>query len=89
MKNSVATSFAVVRFKPQWLKPAYRNAENVEKLNELTKTEKKYLAGLHRRQGTTMLPEFPSNSDFKQLHLAYSKFTSISVRFEPVFMLVE
>ena len=80
---------AVGRFDPQWLKPAYQDAENVKRLNELTETEKKYLAGLHRRQGNTMLPEFPSNPDFKQLHMAYGKCSLISLRFESISALVE
>ena len=84
--------YSVGRFDPQWLKPAYQDAEDFKRLNELTKTEKKYLAGLHRRQRYAMLPEFPSNCDFKQLHMAYmySKSSSIiSVSFESIFCVSE
>ena len=55
--------------------------ENVKKLNELSRTEKRYLAGVHRRQGATVLPKFPSNADFEQLRMAYSK-SSCNVGFD-------
>ena len=85
----VIISSAVGRFDPQWLKPAYQDAENVKNLRGLTETERKYLAGLHRRQRNTVLPKVPSESDFRQLHMTYSKSSTISMSFGPIFAVVK
>ncbi|XP_064383861.1 uncharacterized protein LOC135332882 isoform X2 [Halichondria panicea] len=59
-------------FDPDWLKmPRHRVRQNINTDNTLSAKEKRYLLGVHMRQGQDLLPRQPSETDLRFLESAY------------------
>ena len=57
----------------KWLKPDYRD-KRTRKYAKLTQKEKRVIDGVHQRDFSNgLLPDQPSNEDYKVLNEAYEK----------------
>ena len=70
----------VRRFDPDWLKmPRHRVRQNINTDNTLSAKEKRYLLGVHMRQGQDLLPRQPSETDLRFLESAYGEWISVCI----------
>ena len=73
MHNIIAlVLFNSLRFDVHWLKDKrYHSCHNIESDPTLTPKEKRYLKGIHERQGKDLLASYPSMKDIEVLVEAY------------------
>ena len=72
MQRALVINTSSYRFDVHWLKDKrYHSRLNIESDSKLTPKEKRYLKGIHERQGKDLLASYPSMKDIEVLVEAY------------------